>query len=140
MRSRKPRPQRQRPLAVGHFQELIRERGHDRIPLKGPLSWSVPGCVDGWQALHDRFGKLPLSKTLAQRCAMRGTVFQSPKSSPVTGAQGDPGETKTASRAFLKDGKAPKEGERMTNRDLAKAIARSARGYYEGWIAEEMVR
>ena len=28
---------------LGISRELIRERGHDRIPLKGPLSWSVPG-------------------------------------------------------------------------------------------------
>ena len=46
---------------LGISRELIRKRGHNRIPLKGPLSWSVPGCVDGWQVLHDRFGKLPLS-------------------------------------------------------------------------------
>ena len=28
---------------LGISRDLIRERGHDRIPLKGPLSWSVPG-------------------------------------------------------------------------------------------------
>jgi flagellar hook-basal body complex protein FliE len=50
---------------LGISRELIRERGHDRIPIKGPLSWSVPGCVSGWQALHDRFGKQPLAKSLA---------------------------------------------------------------------------
>ena len=32
------------------------------IPLRGPLTVSVPGCVDGWNELHKRFGKLPLEK------------------------------------------------------------------------------
>src|SRR5262245_57749735 len=26
------------------------------IPERGPLSWSVPGCVDGWEELRKRFG------------------------------------------------------------------------------------
>src|SRR4051812_37243112 len=26
------------------------------IPTSGPLSWSVPGCVDGWDQLHRKFG------------------------------------------------------------------------------------
>ncbi|MGE3807830.1 MAG: gamma-glutamyltransferase, partial [Gemmataceae bacterium] len=36
----------------------------DQIPVKGPLSWSVPGCVDGWAELHKKFGKLPLDQVL----------------------------------------------------------------------------
>ncbi|MBU0595394.1 gamma-glutamyltransferase, partial [Candidatus Bipolaricaulota bacterium] len=39
-------------------------RGLDRIPLHGPLSWTVPGCVDGWFALHTRFGRLPMAALL----------------------------------------------------------------------------
>src|SRR4051812_33047388 len=35
------------------------------IPLRGPLCVSVPGCVDGWAELHQRFGKLHLDKVLA---------------------------------------------------------------------------
>ena len=106
----------------------------------------MPGCVDGWQVLHDRFGKLPLSKTLAPavRYARDGFPVTQTIAGYWSGCEGILGETKTASRAFLKDGKAPKEGERMTNRDLAKvyrAIGREgAKAFYKGWIAEEMVR
>ncbi|MED5495098.1 MAG: gamma-glutamyltransferase, partial [Verrucomicrobiota bacterium] len=131
---------------LGISRELIRERGHDRIPLKGPLSWSVPGCVDGWQVLHDRFGKLPLSKTLAPavRYARDGFPVTQIIAGYWSGSEGILSETKTASRAFLKNGKAPKEGERMTNRDLAKVYRaigwEGAKAFYEGWIAEEMVR
>lgn len=40
--------------------------GHDRIPLRGDVSAvTVPGCVDGWVALHERHGRLPLADVLA---------------------------------------------------------------------------
>ena len=38
--------------------------GLDSIPLDSPLSWSVPGCVDGWQVLSERFGRLGLARVL----------------------------------------------------------------------------
>src|SRR5689334_20284169 len=37
----------------------------EKIPERGPLSVSVPGCVDGWLELHAKFGRLPLSALLA---------------------------------------------------------------------------
>src|SRR5207248_8292166 len=32
----------------------------DEIPEIGPLSWTVPGCVDGWEEMLKRFGSRPL--------------------------------------------------------------------------------
>ncbi len=40
------------------------EKGYREIPTIGPLSWSVPGCVDGWSELHKRFGKAPFASLL----------------------------------------------------------------------------
>src|SRR5262249_17697991 len=45
--------------------ELFAERGLTEIPTTGPLSWSVPGCVDGWAELHKRFGSKGLKEILA---------------------------------------------------------------------------
>ena len=39
------------------------------IPSHGPLSATVPGTVDGWFALHDRWGKLPMSDVLEPAAA-----------------------------------------------------------------------
>src|SRR5215467_11776450 len=39
--------------------------GRPSIPPFGSLSVTVPGAVDGWYALHDKFGKLPMSELLA---------------------------------------------------------------------------
>ena len=42
-------------MTINYF----REHGIDEIPGSGPLPVSVPGAVDGWFELHDRFGTLP---------------------------------------------------------------------------------
>ena len=46
---------------LDHFATL----GLTEIPNKGPLSWSVPGCVDGWNELRQRFGTRPFADLLA---------------------------------------------------------------------------
>lgn len=44
----------------------LRAAGHTVMPLYGDVrSVTVPGCVDGWVALHDRFGRLPLAEVFA---------------------------------------------------------------------------
>src|SRR4051812_21607435 len=44
----------------------LRAEGHRRMPATGDVrAVPVPGCVDGWLALHDRYGRLPLSEVLA---------------------------------------------------------------------------
>ena len=54
---------------------LFTARDLDRIPDRGPLSWTVPGCVDGWFALHERFGRLPLEELLAPAIAYAESGF-----------------------------------------------------------------
>ncbi len=39
--------------------------GHARMPTYGTSTISVPGCVDGWEALQDRYGRLDLGEVLA---------------------------------------------------------------------------
>lgn len=53
----------------------LRGEGYDCIPLRDDLrSVTVPGCVDGWTMLHERFGRLALSELLepAQKVAQDG--------------------------------------------------------------------
>jgi gamma-glutamyltranspeptidase/glutathione hydrolase len=45
--------------------EYFRENGIDRIPAYGPLPVSVPGCVDGWFELHEKFGRLHMKEILS---------------------------------------------------------------------------
>src|SRR5207302_3277135 len=39
-------------------------KGLKEIPDYGPYTWSVPGCVSGWQELHKKFGTLPMADVL----------------------------------------------------------------------------
>ena len=48
------------------YAELVKQLGgKTAIQPFTPLAVSVPGAVDGWYALHERFGKLPMSELLA---------------------------------------------------------------------------
>lgn len=47
-------------LSLAYF----KEKGYDKIPAFGPLPVSVPGAVDGWFSLHDKFGKLKMKEVL----------------------------------------------------------------------------
>src|SRR5213082_2403214 len=41
----------------GMTPETYAGRGHQQMPNRGPLTVTVPGAVDGWFALHERFGR-----------------------------------------------------------------------------------
>ena len=44
--------------------DYFKENKFKKIPAYGPLPVSVPGCVDGWFELHDRFGKMNMKNIL----------------------------------------------------------------------------
>ena len=46
--------------------DRLRAEGHTEMPFKGDVrSAPMPGCVDGWCALHERHGRLPFADVLA---------------------------------------------------------------------------
>ena len=44
--------------------EAVREAGHDEMPARGPLAITVPGALDAWVQLLDRFGRRSLADAL----------------------------------------------------------------------------
>ncbi|GAA2144024.1 gamma-glutamyltransferase family protein [Glycomyces algeriensis] len=49
----------------------LRAEGHTAMPFRNDLrSSTVPGCVDGWFALHERHGSLPMPQLLAPAIAL----------------------------------------------------------------------
>jgi gamma-glutamyltranspeptidase/glutathione hydrolase len=124
--------------------EEFSKRGLTRIPPHGPLPVSVPGCVDGWFALHARFGKLPMAKVLAP------AIAHARDGAPVTelvafywarnaaALKSFPGFADT----FLPQGRAPQKGELFRNPRLAatlETLAKEGRdAFYKGRIAREI--
>jgi gamma-glutamyltranspeptidase/glutathione hydrolase len=121
------------------------EHGLKEIPTIGPLSWSVPGCVDGWDQLQRRFGTLPLDQLLEPSIRYAEEGFPVPE---VIGRYWRMAEARGArvaefSSTYLPGGRAPRPGELFKNPNLARSyreIAERGRdGYYKGRIAEEIV-
>jgi len=120
------------------------DNGYDKIPSHGPLPVSVPGTVDGWFMLHDRFGKLPMKQLL------QPTIDYAEKGFPVSQLiayywnRSVPilSEFPGFAEQFTIDGRAPKAGEIWRNPNLAntlKAIAKGGReAFYEGELARTM--
>jgi gamma-glutamyltranspeptidase/glutathione hydrolase len=120
------------------------------IPGYGSLSVTVPGAVDGWFALHDKFGKLSMADILAPSIAYARDGY------PVTqyiaalwaanmnnlAHSADVEEFENAQSTFLIDGKSPVQGQIFKNPDLAKTYQTIAQGgrdaFYKGTIAKTM--
>ena len=128
--------------------EFFRERGLKEIPRNGPLSWSVPGCVDGWDQLRSRFGTRTFAELLAPTIAYAEAGF--PVTEVIAGHwrsaenMTDPGMRATF---LIPDGaerrRSPRAGDVFTNPDLAASYRLIAEGgrdaYYKGPIAEKIV-
>jgi len=124
-------------LTLAEFQR----RGLKDIPATGPLPVSVPGAVDGWFALHDRFGRKPMADNLAPaiRYAREGHPVAEviayywdrsvPKLSQYPGFK----------EQFTINGHAPRKGEMWKNPNLANTLQQIADGgrdaFYKGAIA-----
>jgi gamma-glutamyltranspeptidase/glutathione hydrolase len=121
------------------------ELGLDVIPIEGPLSWSVPGCVDGWFELHERFGSVDFQQIL--EAAIRYGRNGFPVSEIIAGywkaAQPQLAKYPQSAATFLIDSQAPAEGVIFRNPNLARAyelIAQLGRDeFYRGSIAQRIV-
>jgi gamma-glutamyltranspeptidase/glutathione hydrolase len=120
---------------------LERLRRLGALPHRGPLSVSVPGAVDGWSALHARFGRLPLGDLLAPSIEYAHAGF--PVTEIIAAAWAADAEDLRAAPGFagvyLPNGRAPAAGETFVNAALADAYALIARdgrdAFYRGAIA-----
>ncbi|MCA9127739.1 MAG: gamma-glutamyltransferase [Planctomycetales bacterium] len=124
----------------------FRRRGLTQIPISGALAWSVPGCVAGWQDLHDRFGRLPWADLFQPAIQLADEGFPV---APVIagywrGAQLSLRQTPESALTFLIDGNSPEEGQVFRNPQLAKTyrlIAQyGASVFYHGEVAAEIDR
>ena len=114
----------------------------NEVPSYGPLPVTVPGAVDGWFALHGRFGKLPMAQILAPsiRYAREGFPVSDVISHywrlSVPRLKVYPGFLEQ----FSKNGAGPSKGQLWTNPNLADTYSALASGgrdaFYQGEIAQ----
>ena len=125
--------------------EAIRDDGHQRMPVRGIHAVTVPGTVDAWSQIAERFGRLGLDRLLQSAIGYARDGFPvSPRlaegiahAAPMLGA--DP----YAASIYLPGGAPPKAGDRLVLADLARSFetvaAKGRDAYYEGEIAERIV-
>ena len=119
------------------------------LPAYGAISVSVPGTVDGWWTMHQRYGKLPWKELFEPVIAHAEAGAPVPDMiayyirrslagfrQPSRGIE----ETDNAIRTYgLNDGKGPAAGQVFRNPDLARTFRMIAEGgrdaFYEGEIA-----
>ncbi|MEQ1753660.1 MAG: gamma-glutamyltransferase [Micropepsaceae bacterium] len=122
--------------------------GRTEMPSHGSLTVTVPGTVDGWFALHDRFGKLPMAQLLDPSIHYATDGFPVSQLVAYYWARNFKGferdaknieESDNAKATYLLDGKAPVQGQIFRNPDLARTYSLLAKGgrdaYYKGQIA-----
>jgi gamma-glutamyltranspeptidase / glutathione hydrolase len=126
--------------------EKLRADGHRAMPLRGPLSVTVPGAVRGWDALLRRFGTIGLDRALQPAIEYARDGF--PVSEIVAGQwqavesvlAADPG----AAATFLPCARVPRAGEVFSNPDLGRTLQTIASGgadaFYRGETAREICR
>ena len=120
------------------------KQGLKKIPPYGPLPVTVPGAVDGWVKLHDKFGKMDF------KLLFEPTIEYAKSGFPVTETIAyylDRSQKRfenypNFNDVWAKNGRMPKKGEIFKNPQLAKTLeviaSKGRAGFYEGPIARTM--
>jgi gamma-glutamyltranspeptidase/glutathione hydrolase len=122
----------------------VEKLGLKEIDPNSPLSWSVPGCVSGWEHLSDKYGKLNRSELLADAIHYAREGFPI---SPII-AKGwvkSPSHSHpTLSDTYLPGGNRLGFGDIFKNPGIADFFEILSRdgwsAFYEGEIADRIVR
>ncbi|HSY67072.1 MAG TPA: gamma-glutamyltransferase family protein [Edaphobacter sp.] len=130
--------------------EIARSRAKDGVlPAYGAISVSVPGALDAWWTLHQRYGKLKWAELFEPAIHYCETGSPTPQIigyyikrnlASFTRAGSGVEETANAMHTYAPGGTAPNEGDVRRNPDLARTYRMVAEGgrdaYYDGPIAQ----
>ncbi len=119
----------------------MRADGLTAMPFKLDIrSVTVPGCVDGWMALHERFGSIPIERLLAPARALAADGF--PASPLLVASLGRLDQRSREQLGELAE-QATRAGARVRRPGLALALAALARGgrdsFYGGAFGEGLM-
>jgi gamma-glutamyltranspeptidase/glutathione hydrolase len=124
--------------------QFLAAQGIQTMPKAGIHSVSVPGAVEGWARMHQRFGKLPWKDLFA------AAIVYAEQGFPVTEAIHEAWSfeklkaDESSARVFLPDGKPPAEGDVFRNPEMARALRLLAEkgrdAFYKGEIATAILK
>ncbi|MBW3536341.1 MAG: gamma-glutamyltransferase [Actinobacteria bacterium] len=112
----------------------LRDEGHAYMPPSGDIrSVPMPGCVDGWLALHERFGRLELAEVLdpARRLASDGFPATPAMAAAAARVADAPGGEDYKAAGDLRPGTV------IRRPGMAKALADIAARGRDGWYGGE---
>ena len=125
--------------------ERLRQKGLREMPARGIEPVTVPGSVDGWQKLLDRFGKKKMNEVLAPaiQVAEDGYPVTEWIAQHFTSNVDLLRDNEAAAKTFLISDRAPRLGEVMHNPDLAWSLRQIAQGgrdaFYQGEITKRIL-
>jgi gamma-glutamyltranspeptidase/glutathione hydrolase len=124
--------------------DRIRSQGHETMPLTSPWSITVPGCVDGWEALLERFGTRALGELLAPAISAGEKGFAaSPELSAALTRIEQRVSGQPSAPALYPDHRPPKPGHVLRRPHLAAVLRaigdRGRDAFYTGPVAEAIV-
>jgi gamma-glutamyltranspeptidase/glutathione hydrolase len=125
--------------------EFLQKQGLKSMPNQGVNSITVPGAVDGWQKLADKFGRKKLAEDLAAAIRTARNGFPVPELTALYwAAEVDHLRTdENATATYLPQDKPPKLGEIFKNPELAQSLEQIAQhgrdAFYKGEIAAKIL-
>src|SRR5436190_702529 len=133
------------PAPRGLTPEFLARSGVKTMPTAGIHSVTVPGAVDGWAKMHQRYGKLAWKELFQPAIAYAENGF--PVSEVIVEAWGSSAKLKSqpdTARIFLPGGRPPRVGELFRNSEMARALRLVAEkgpdAFYKGEIAAAIVK
>ncbi len=126
--------------------DFFQTKGHNPLPSRGPLAAiTVPGVVDGWHQLHQRYGKLPWKSLFQPAIEHAGGFPLTPKFADyIAGYASTLQPYESTAQIFLPDGRPVKAGRILRQPDLAESFSMIAEGgadiFYRGKLGEKIVR
>lgn len=125
--------------------EELRRRGLSEVPRLSPAAVSVPGCVQAWGMLLERFGTRTLRDLLGPAIHYAEAGFPtSDLVSQYIGERLDLIREPEWRRIFAPEGRAPRPGELLRQPDLARTLARLGQEgpdlFYGGRVGQAIAR
>src|SRR5882672_10892112 len=125
--------------------EYLQKQGIRSMPQQGVNAITVPGAVDGWQKLADKFGRKKLAEDLAAAIRTAQDGFPVPEwTAGYWAAEVDYlRRDEAAAQTYLPGDRAPKVGDVFRNPDLAWSLQQIAQhgrdAFYKGEIAAKIL-